>query len=291
MNDKKELYHEIYQFFCKHTYWDWDEELFALFQCSVSLKDDEFTIKVYWKIVDATYKTLNTWVLKEITENLPGCRKTLKRLNLMNQTLSLIEEIKKKPKVTKYRSPRRSRYDYCLCCHKYVVKPEEIDKALDEGTEASFHSLIDRVLKEKDFYKRWFLVDRIMYRMRQQNPDVGIFLDLWHKIEKAGIHFNPLGFDFPVMTYFDPRYKNIFLVIFNYTHKEHDTLIDDICDHLIMEGRYVEVLDWLKKLSSPTRVLWSVHMSLMNKPEISTECLSFLRTVHQIYGARLRPSS
>jgi hypothetical protein len=287
----QELYHEIYHFLSRYTHWDWDENFYTLFRSCVRSGEDDLAIKVYWKLVEACKKTQNAWVFKEIKDDYPDCVATLKRYNLWTDTLSLIDDVDSRPKVYENKETRRSRYDYCLCCYRYVVGRSDIEDALEQATETSLHSIIDRALGERDFYKRWFLVYRILFYFSEMKLEQNLIIDLWYKAEKAGVRFDPVFFDFPPSLYYESEFKEICLRIFNYTHKEHDGVLDDIIDELIAQSRYNEALYWLKKLSRPTTAIWSAHTSLLMKPEISIESLSFLRKVHQVHGARLRPSS
>ena len=292
----EKLVYVAYETLAAYPQITWAESYYMLFQRAYKDGEKELAKQIFYKIVIEAIRTTDSWILEECTTVDTEMLLALEELGLYDHALELLRNISKKMcrktprkyldrqwEFKRYSPKRQFRgklYDLCACCHDYVLTCDEIQNFPLKYEESYIRATFEHAFTQKELHKKYFLLERLVEEYVAKNPIFSLLFDLWVMAEKAGAHFEPLGFLSQIdEEIFRPAYWNEFRTIINFRHKEHDSMIGDAIALLLKRGKYEMALFLNAKLSSPrVRVFDAVCAALNNEGDEEKEML-FLQRV------------
>lgn len=274
---------------------DWQELYLALFVRAHKEENKELATQAFYKMVIEAIRTNSTWAIRELTTD-EDYVLIMKELSLYSFGLDTIKVIP--PKISKYVHEKyyekewefnQNSFKYqfrdgsqylCACCHDFVLTCDEIQNFPLINEEGYIREKFKVALEQSKLRKRYFIIDRLLKEYANKKPDFSLLFELWIMAEKSGIHIDPLRFvgEAEELILEKEHFYN-FLTVAKFRHREHDSIIDDVSELLLIRKKYDLAYYLNAKLSSPYVRLFKAIGSVLRIEEDEDNMIIFLKKV------------
>ncbi|MDD4976818.1 MAG: hypothetical protein PHY93_20855 [Bacteriovorax sp.] len=258
----------------------WERLYLSLFESATREGNKKIAVKSFYKMIFEAVKTENTWAIEKlITEKdylaaiddlglyliaerafvtIPNEPPRGIPQKYLDQDFNFRDDFK-------FQFRDGNQHSLCACCCDFVLTCEEIQHFPLVNDENYIREKFALALNQDKIHKRIFIIDYLITRYAQKNPDWSLLFELWIMAEKSGIHIGLYDLDKQLADRaFEQKYFKDFLTIINFRHHEHDHMVDGAVELFLKRKRYDLAFYLNGKISTPSTRLRSAMDTVLN---------------------------